>query len=111
MRRALGVTRKSVLFFAVLTTAAVLNNPVTAQSAQAQSQDRQQEIQQLKDKLLTTDYTQFNEYQPVVEIGTATAQEVRDAHAQAYRKYYLRPSWLLQNGASTAIRMIQNIAS
>ena len=66
---------------------------------------------QLSDSLLTTDYTQFNEYQPVVEIGTATAQEVRDAHAHAYRKYYLRPSWLLQNGATTAIRMIQNIAS
>ena len=52
MRHALRVTRKAVLFFAVLTTAAVWSRPVTAQ---AQSQDRQQEIQQLKDKLQQMD--------------------------------------------------------
>ncbi|HSY36513.1 MAG TPA: DcaP family trimeric outer membrane transporter [Acidobacteriaceae bacterium] len=48
MRYALGVTRKAVLFFAALTTATVWSRPVAAQS---QSQDRQQEIQQLKDRL------------------------------------------------------------
>ena len=47
MRQALRVTRKAV-FFAALTTAAVWSRPVTAQ---AQSQNRQQDIQQLKDKL------------------------------------------------------------
>jgi len=51
MRHALRVTRKAVLFFAVLTTAAVWSRPVTAQPAQPQSQDRQRDIQQLKDRL------------------------------------------------------------
>jgi radical SAM superfamily enzyme YgiQ (UPF0313 family) len=67
--------------------------------------------EQLNGSLLTSDYTQFNEYQPVVEIGTATAQEVRDAHAKAYRQYYMRPSWILRNGASTAVRLLQNVAN
>jgi len=48
MRHAPEVTRKAVLFFAALTTAAVWSRPVTAQP---QSQDRQQDIQQLKDRL------------------------------------------------------------
>ena len=48
MRHAPGVTRKAVLFFAVLTTAAVCSRPVTAQP---QSQDRQRDIQELKNRL------------------------------------------------------------
>jgi hypothetical protein len=48
MRPAPRVNRRAVLFFAVLTTAAVWSRPVTAQP---QSQDRQQDIQQLKDRL------------------------------------------------------------
>src|SRR3979490_2449070 len=43
MRHAIRVTRRAVFLFAVLTTAAVWSS-VTAQPAQAQSQDRQQEI-------------------------------------------------------------------
>jgi TolA-binding protein len=56
MRHPLGVTRKAVLFFVVLTTAAVWSKPVTAQPAQPQettlSQEQQaQDVQQLKAKL------------------------------------------------------------
>ena len=51
MRHALRVTRKAGVFFAVLATAAVWSRPVTAQSAQPQSQSTQQEIRQLRDKL------------------------------------------------------------
>jgi hypothetical protein len=56
MKHAHGVTRKAVLFFAVLTTAAVWSKPVTAQPAQPQatnvSQEQQaQDVQQLKAKL------------------------------------------------------------
>src|SRR5271168_1686655 len=50
MRHALGVTRKAVFLFAVLTTAAVWSS-VTAPPAQAQSQYRQQEIPHPKDEL------------------------------------------------------------
>jgi radical SAM superfamily enzyme YgiQ (UPF0313 family) len=63
---------------------------------------------QLGNALLTTDYTEFNEYQPVVDIGTSTPDEVRSAHGRAYRDYYLRPSWLASNGPKTFVRLIQN---
>jgi hypothetical protein len=56
MRHAIRVTRKAAFLFAVLTTAAVWSN-VTAQPAQAQSQDRQKEIQQLKDELQQMEQT------------------------------------------------------
>src|SRR5260370_33601555 len=56
MRHAIRVTRKAVILFAVLTTAAVWSS-VTAQPAQAQSQDRRQEIQQLKDELQQMEQT------------------------------------------------------
>jgi len=63
---------------------------------------------QVGNALLTTDYTEFNEYQPVVDIGTSTPDEVRSAHGRAYRDYYLRPSWLASNGPKTFVRLIQN---
>src|SRR5260370_14139392 len=56
MRHAIRVTRKAVFLFGVLTTAAVWSN-VTAQPAQAQSQDRQREIQQLKNELQQMEQT------------------------------------------------------
>ena len=56
MRQALGVTRKAVLFFTVLTTAAVWSGPVIAQPAQpretpASPEQQAQDVQQLKVKL------------------------------------------------------------
>src|SRR6267154_4554605 len=56
MRHAIRVTRKAAFLFAVLTTAVVWSS-VTAQPAQAQSQDRQKEIQQLKDELQQMEQT------------------------------------------------------
>ena len=64
MRHALRVTRKAVFLFALFTVVAVWSRPVTAQPAQAQSQDRQQEIQQLKDKL-----QQMNQMMGEVKVG------------------------------------------
>lgn len=53
MRHALGVTRKAVFFFAMLTTAAVWSRPVTAQPQEtpASPQQQAQDVQQLKVKL------------------------------------------------------------
>lgn len=61
-----------------------------------------------KDQLITADFTQFTEYKPVVDIGTATPQEVSNAHARAYRRFYLRGRWMLRHGASTLLRLIAN---
>jgi len=61
----------------------------------------------LKNSLLTDDYAEFTEYQPVADIMTASPEEVRSAARKAYR-YYLRPSWLLKFGAPTLYRFIIN---
>ena len=56
MRHALRVTRKTIVFFAVLTTAAVWSRPVTAQPAQpretpASPEQQAEDVQQLRVKL------------------------------------------------------------
>jgi TolA-binding protein len=53
MRHALRVTRKAVLFFAVLTTATVWSRPLTAQPQEtpASPEQQAQDVQQLKAKL------------------------------------------------------------
>jgi radical SAM superfamily enzyme YgiQ (UPF0313 family) len=61
-----------------------------------------------KTNLLTMDYSQFNEYQPVVDIGTSTPEQILKMHAFAYRRFYLRWEWLRVYGASTASQLIQN---
>ena len=51
----------------------------------------------LAPSLITDDFTRFNEYEPVVDIGTATPQEVAAAAREAYR-YYSRAAWLRRHG-------------
>ncbi len=57
-----------------------------------------------KNQLITDDFTQFTEYKPVVNIGSATPTEVSHAHARAYRSFYLRWGWMIsawtKHGAS-----------
>ncbi len=61
-----------------------------------------------KSQLITTDFTQFTEYKPVVDIGTATPADVSRAQARAYRRFYLRPGWMLRYGLGTLLRLIAN---
>lgn len=63
-----------------------------------------------QESLLTRDFTQFNEYQPVVDIKTSTPDEVIAAAQTAYQ-YYLRPQWLLPYAVPTSLRLIRNLAS
>ncbi|MAE65750.1 MAG: hypothetical protein CMJ18_15890 [Phycisphaeraceae bacterium] len=58
----------------------------------------------VKDSLLETDFTRFTEYRPVVRIDSATPSEIERAAARAYRRYYLRPSWIARHGLSTPWR-------
>ncbi len=62
-----------------------------------------------RSKILTEDFTKFNEYQPVMDIGTATPDEVTAAHASAYRNFYLRGSWMRKFAVPTTYRMLTNI--
>jgi radical SAM superfamily enzyme YgiQ (UPF0313 family) len=61
-----------------------------------------------KDQLITTDFREFTEYRPVVDIGTATPKEVSLAHARAYRQFYLRWDWIRRYALSTTLRLIAN---
>jgi hypothetical protein len=61
-----------------------------------------------KSHLLTTDFTQFNEYQPVMDIRSSTPEQVSRMHAMAYRRFYLRWDWVKQYGLATMTRLTQN---
>jgi anaerobic magnesium-protoporphyrin IX monomethyl ester cyclase len=63
--------------------------------------------ERVKDSLLTDDFSQYDEYQPVVDIKTSTPQEVREYAGRAFQ-YYLRPSWLVKYGPKTFVRLMQN---
>ena len=58
-------------------------------------------------QLITKDYTQFNEYDPVVNIGSASPEEIKFAQQKAYR-YYFRPKWLMKHGLNTSLRLLRN---
>lgn len=64
-------------------------------------------FERTRDSLLTSDFTQFTEYRPVVAIKSSTPQQIEQASARAYRGYYLRPRWLLRYGLPTAARLAQ----
>jgi radical SAM superfamily enzyme YgiQ (UPF0313 family) len=61
----------------------------------------------LEDKLMTKDFTQFNEYQPVVDIKTATPDEVIEAASKSYR-YYIRSDWFLAHSFKIVRGLLSN---
>lgn len=65
-------------------------------------------FEEFKDRLLSKDFTDFNEYQPVADIQTSSPDEVKMAAAQAYR-YYLRFPWIVKHGFKTLKRLVQNL--
>ena len=55
---------------------------------------------QLKEKLLTNDFTKFDEYTPVVKIDGASEKEIAKLRDEAFSSYYLRFSWLKKHISS-----------
>lgn len=50
----------------------------------------------LANRLTTEDWTRYTEYHSVVKLDHLTAKEVEKYRDIAYRKYYMRPSWLFK---------------
>jgi anaerobic magnesium-protoporphyrin IX monomethyl ester cyclase len=55
---------------------------------------------QLKEKLLTNDFTKFDEYTPVVKIDGASEKEIIRLRDEAFSSYYFRLSWLKKHISS-----------
>lgn len=55
-------------------------------------------FEEVKDKLMHRDWSQYTEYQPVMSIPNATPEEIIEARNRAYRYYYIRPQWMLKYG-------------
>lgn len=51
-----------------------------------------------KPHLLHTDFTKYTEYEPVVATPGASPREVVRFRDAAYRRFYLRPRWILKHG-------------
>ncbi|MGE4158921.1 MAG: radical SAM protein [Planctomycetota bacterium] len=49
---------------------------------------------QVQDRLLTRDWTQYNTYNTVVRLDHVSSQQVLEAKKRAYRRYYLRAGWI-----------------
>ena len=49
---------------------------------------------ELEPRLLTRDFSKFNEYEPVVQIQGATASEISEIRDRAFSGYYPRLNWL-----------------
>tara|TARA_B100001971_G_scaffold111191_1_gene102159 strand:+ start:102489 stop:103805 length:1317 start_codon:yes stop_codon:yes gene_type:complete len=50
----------------------------------------------LKGRLSTEDWTRYTEYHSVVKLDHLSAKQIEKYRDIAYRKYYLRPSWMLK---------------
>jgi anaerobic magnesium-protoporphyrin IX monomethyl ester cyclase len=55
---------------------------------------------ELQDRLLTTDFSKFTEYQPVVQLDHVSSDEIKGYLDKAFNSYYMRPAWLKKNGLS-----------
>ena len=52
----------------------------------------------LQDRLLTTDFSQYTEYKPVVRLDNVTSEQIESYLDKAYNTYYFRVQWFLKNG-------------
>ena len=50
----------------------------------------------LKDRITTTNWSDFTEYNPTLKLDNLSAAEVVKYRDLAYKKYYMRPSWVLK---------------
>lgn len=56
----------------------------------------------LEHRLLTTDFSRFTHYEPVVKIDGISSDRISEYVNKAYNGYYLRPAWLLKHGFKAA---------
>ncbi|NUW66076.1 B12-binding domain-containing radical SAM protein [Vibrio coralliilyticus] len=56
----------------------------------------------LEHRLLTTDFSRFTEYDPVVKIDGVSPERISEYVDMAFNSYYLRPAWLLKHGLKAA---------
>ncbi|MFH0922860.1 MAG: radical SAM protein [Candidatus Micrarchaeota archaeon] len=52
----------------------------------------------IQDQLTTREWSKFNSYNPVVRTKHLSPEKLVKLKDDAFRKYYLRPSWLLKRG-------------
>ena len=52
---------------------------------------------QVKDQVAHFDFSEYDEYTPVMKYHHLTADQVAEYHAQCFNKYYFRSRWLKEN--------------
>lgn len=57
-------------------------------------------FQDVKERLLTDDFSKFTEYFPVVKINHLNSKQVLNYLNKAYNEYYTRPNWIIKYGPS-----------
>ena len=62
----------------------------------------------LKNYLITEDFSSFTEYNPVVSLKYIKPERIKFYLKKAYNSYYLRPRWIYRYGI-TAIRNLLSI--
>ena len=50
----------------------------------------------LKDRIITKDWSDFDEYTPTLKLDHLSSNEVVTLRDQAYKKYYFRPGWFFK---------------
>ena len=53
---------------------------------------------QIKDRITTDDWSRYTEYEPVIRLDGVDDATLLKLRNQAYRRYYLRPSWAIKHG-------------
>ncbi len=53
---------------------------------------------QIKDRIVDTDWKKYTTHYPVVRLDHVSPKQVLSFKNKAYRDYYFRPSWMLKNG-------------
>ncbi len=62
---------------------------------------------QLKDRLITDDFSKFTEYDPVVRIDGVTPERITELVNLAFNSYYLRPAWIWKHGWDATMRLFR----
>ena len=64
-------------------------------------------FEEVRDHLLTEDWSTFTEYRPVVRLPGATSEEIVRVRDHAFRTYYMRPRWLCRYGLEAVKNLIK----
>lgn len=60
----------------------------------------------LRDRIMTYDYSQYTEYDPVVRVEGVSPDKLVQIKNSAYNGYYLRPAWIRKHGLSFAKELV-----